>query len=161
MNWLIALSAWWQLNHPGRADFHGVVRQSGRRTCGAAALATLLHQQGAVGVDEARVLARIGHRGMASLAELALAAADLGHPVRGYAGGVAELTNLGRPVILHLGPLRWGHYVVCREIHGDQALIADPARGNRALSLRQLAALWAGRRGEGYLLCPDDPTGRC
>ncbi|WP_019589472.1 MULTISPECIES: C39 family peptidase [unclassified Thioalkalivibrio] len=133
-----------------------VVRQTHARTCGAAALATLLREVLGQPADEAGILRKLGTRKAVDMDRLRRCAAGLGLRAHGYALDTATLGRVGRPGILHLqGSRELGHYVVLRGVDAENIRLADPARGDRHVSRDAFEVLWTAGRGEGRVLYVD------
>ncbi len=107
-----------------------VVRQSTPRSCGPAALATLLAWRGRP-LSESDVL-RVTHLGPAgvTLGEFARLAGTFGLPGTWFEVPPAALDRLRPPFVAHLAR-DGGHFVVVRGIALGYVLLADPARGWR------------------------------
>ena len=144
----------------------GVVRQRRDFSCGLASLATLLHHYFGLPVTEDalldRLLARDGRRTAndemrehgVSLADLAWLAGSFGVASAGLELPLESLLELDRPVIAYLEQDGLSHFAVLRgaQEHAG-ALLADPAAGNRRVSLRQLRRWFAlAPRGLGRIL---------
>jgi hypothetical protein len=153
----VASSAFGQARHVrSLAEFRdeGVVRQSLDLTCGAAAIATLLTYQFGRPVSERTVIvAMLGHTSPAlvrarqgfSLLDLKGYVSTQGLVAVGLDSMSLDDLDSRAPVII---PLRWHgfrHFVVYRGRRGDRVLLADPAFGNRTLSLDAFQSAWAGR----------------
>jgi predicted double-glycine peptidase len=131
----------------------GVVRQSLDLTCGAAAIATLLtYQFGRPVSERAVIVALLGHTSPAlvrarlgfSLLDLKGYVATQGLVAAGLGGMSVNDLDARAPAIV---PLRWHgfrHFVVYRGRRGDRVLLADPAFGNRTLTLDAFRSAWAG-----------------
>ncbi|WP_026340503.1 C39 family peptidase [Thioalkalivibrio sp. ALJT] len=133
-----------------------VVRQTHPRSCGAAALATLLREVLGQSMTEARVLRKLGTRKAVDMERLRRGAEGFGLRAHGYALDVATLEAVGRPGILHLpGSREVGHYVVLRGMDAETVRLADPARGDRHESREAFAALWNAGSAEGRVLYVD------
>lgn len=121
-----------------------VVRQSRSRSCGAAALATVLAWKGRP-VGESAVLARARLRADGlTLAELARLAGAFEVPAAWYAVRADDLPRLPTPFIAHLRA-DGGHYVAVWRVARGFALIADPALGLTAERLTRFRRDWSGR----------------
>ena len=141
----------------------GVIRQRLDLTCGAAALATLLTYQFGRPTGEgevvrgllartsaANVRARLGF----SLLELKQYVSRQGLAAAGFDGASLDELEARAPTIV---PIRWHgfrHFVVYRGRRGDRVLLADPAFGNRTMSLDAFRQAWAG----GILFMVFDPA---
>lgn len=132
-----------------------VVVQEWDLSCGAAALATVLNYQLGDPVSEKEIalgLIRraeyvedprlVVHRQGFSLLDLKRYVEQ-----RGYAGigfGQLELTDLVEraPAIVPVDFNGYNHFVVFRGIRGNRVLLADPAWGNRTLTLDEFEEAW-------------------
>lgn len=133
----------------------GVVVQKWDLSCGAAAIATLLKIRFGDVVSEREVAGALIRRkeyienpDIVRLRE-GFSLLDLKRYVesRGYQGiglGKMTLDDLveGGPAIVPVEILGYRHFVVFRGIHGDRVLLADPAFGNRTLSIAAFEAAW-------------------
>lgn len=121
-----------------------VVRQSTPRSCGAAALATVLAWQGRP-VGESVVLGRARLRADGvSLAELARLAAAFELPAAWYALPPRDLRRLPTPFIAHLRTAG-GHYVAVARVGRGFVMLADPAVGLTLMRLGRFRRSWSGR----------------
>ena len=147
-----------KLQEPDNLHDGRVVRQSHPRSCGAAALATLLRANLGRSETESDLLRRLGTRGAVDMNSLRRCAESLGLRAHGYALDPENLQRVGRPAILHLqGSDQVGHFVVLRGMGGGSVRLADPARGDRLLVMPHFQALWLSRqaKGEGRALYVD------
>ncbi len=143
----------------------GVVRQHWDLTCGAAAIATLLTYQLGRPISERQVTVamlrqtrpqlvrmRLGF----SLLDLKRYAAAQGLEATGY--GQLELKDVVAmaPAIVPMRTLGFNHFVVLRGQRGDRVLLADPAFGDRTLSVEDFEAQWANHVGF-TVVDPADP----
>lgn len=136
---------------PGGMDnFANLVRQQTDFSCGAAALATILKYAHGLDVDESSVLA-----GLFGLTDRAVVQAQgftlldlkryvesLGLSAQGYRVGIDELHNAVVPSIVLLEIAGYRHFVVLRRVMGNEVHIADPALGNRAMTLEAFRNAW-------------------
>ncbi len=134
----------------GSDNFANLVRQQTDFSCGAAALATILKYAHGLDVEESSVLA-----GLLGLTDRALAQAQgftlldlkryvesLGLSGQGYRVGFDELRNAVVPSIVLLEIEGYRHFVVLRRVTGSEVHIADPALGNRAMTLEAFRNAW-------------------
>lgn len=143
-----------------------VVRQEWDLTCGAAAVATLMTYQFGDPVSERDaalgmlrtgnvrlVKARLGF----SLLDLKRFAASRGFEAAGYANlSITELLAMA-PAIVPIRVHNFGHFVVLRGRQGDRLLLADPAFGNRTMTVGSFQHAWPS--GVGFVLRrPNEPT---
>jgi uncharacterized protein len=134
--------------------FDGIVRQTHDLSCGAAALATLLHGFFGRDVSEKSVIdailatateedkAKIAEGGF-SMLELKRKAESVGLVAGGFrARNAEELRSLKAPAIVLVNNRGYSHFVVVRRVVGDDVFIADPAFGNRVETLSRFTASW-------------------
>lgn len=134
--------------------FKGIVRQSMDLSCGAAALATLLHGYFGLDVDEKMVITtilgsaspddakKIAGAGF-SMLELKHYAESQGLVAGGFrSNSAADLRKLRAPAIALINSRGYKHFVVIRHARGDEVAIADPVFGNRTESLASFAKRW-------------------
>lgn len=132
-----------------------VVLQEWDLSCGAAALATLLnyHLNDPVSEEEiARALIRRAEYlqdPTLVIRRMGFSLLDLKRYVegRGYAGigfGRLELADLieRAPILVPITLKGYNHFVVFRGVRANRVLIADPAWGNRTLTLDQFEKAW-------------------
>lgn len=139
-----------------------VVIQRWDVSCGAAALATVVRYQYGTLLTEKQVVlgllrhtstSRVQRRGGFSLLDMKRYLASQGFDGRGYAGlSLADLIQRA-PVIIPIEMRGYRHFVVFRGIARGRAVIADPAFGNRSLSLSSFNMAW--RSGIGFSIQPD------
>ncbi|MFI4934569.1 MAG: C39 family peptidase [Caulobacterales bacterium] len=136
--------------------FVGIERQTLDLSCGAAALATLLHSYFGLQADEASVIRgilagaspddakKIAASGF-SMLELKRFAESEGLVAGGFkTKSSADLRKLRAPVIALVNSRGYNHFIVVRSVRGDQVAIADPVFGNRTETLAQFAKRWNG-----------------
>jgi ATP-binding cassette, subfamily B, bacterial CvaB/MchF/RaxB len=118
-----------------------VILQTEASECGLACLAMLLAQHGTV-TDLATLRSRHGAvpQGM-TLLDLARVANAEQLTTRAVRADLTEIKQLRLPAILHW---RMGHFVVLREIAGNQYQIIDPAHGDRTLSQEDMSRNFTG-----------------
>ncbi len=132
-----------------------VVIQKWDLSCGAAALDTLLKYEWGDPVTEqdiARGLIRrkeyIQHPELVRIRE-GFSLLDLKRYVesRGYKGiglGQLDLDDLTEraPIMIPVDALGYNHFVIFRGVYGDRVLLADPAWGNRTVTLDKFHRMW-------------------
>jgi predicted double-glycine peptidase len=131
-----------------------VVMQRWDNSCGAASLATVLTFRHGHAVSEEEIARgmlrqtdplRVRHRGGFSLLDMKRQANALGFEAEGYSElTIHELAGMPWAIV----PLRmrgYDHFVVVREISGDQVAVADPSFGNYTLPLARFMAAWQGK----------------
>lgn len=132
-----------------------VVRQEFDLSCGAAALATILRYQHGEAVTEKEVaLGLITREEYLERPELVrirqgFSLLDLKRYVetRGYEGvgyGKLALTDLieRAPIIVPINPAGYNHFVVFRGVMRNRVLLADPAYGNRTMTIDRFRDVW-------------------
>ncbi len=129
-----------------------VVRQNWDLSCGAAAVATLMTYQLRRPVSEREVATAMLHRTSPhlvrarlgfSLLDLKVYAATQGFGATGYGQMTLDDLDGMAPAIVPIRRHGFRHYVVYRGRRGDRVLLADPAFGNRTLSVDSFEAAWA------------------
>lgn len=132
-----------------------VVVQQWDLSCGAAALATLLKYQHGEQVTEKEVaiamMKRDEYMKNPQLIQLreGFSLLDLKRNVdaRGYQGigygklGLEDLVTRA-PILVPIRTKGYNHFVVFRGMRGDRVLLADPAWGNRTMSIDEFLDLW-------------------
>lgn len=139
-----------------------VVRQRYDYSCGAAALATLLHYGFGDDVDEEGVLRAIIARLSAddeasrkkeglSLLDLKYEAEERGYRAQGFKLAAEYVPELKGPVLVFIQPRGYAHFAVLRGVRGGRAYLADPARGNVRMPLYRFFDMWLGEDGQGII----------
>ena len=135
------------------ARFRTTVRQQYDFSCGSAAVATLLTYQYGIAVDEAEVFrqmyasgdqARIRAEGF-SLLDMRRYLATRGFQADGFQVPLDRLLEQGLPAIVLVNDRGYRHFVVVRGLRHGRVLVADPARGSRAIPRRDFERLWDNR----------------
>ena len=125
----------------------GLVLQTDEFTCGAAALATLLTKYGPRPVSEEELLLEEKEleegKGL-SLLQLKRLAESHGFKASGYKLELANLFDLGEPMLLHVDFGHGGHYVEFQGVYKDRVYLGDPAAGNVRMGLESFAQAWSG-----------------
>jgi len=132
-----------------------VIRQNFDISCGAAALATILRYQHGEAVTEREVaLGLIDRTEYLQRPELVrirqgFSLLDLKRyaEIRGYQGvgfGHLTLPDLvnNAPIIVPINPVGYNHFVVFRGVMRNRVLLADPAYGNRTMTIAQFKNAW-------------------
>lgn len=132
--------------------FKNIVRQSFDVSCGAAAMATLMtfyygEKTGEQEVIEAMLefgdLEKIRRDGF-SLLELKRYAEKRGLTTQGFRiPDVNKLSNLKVPVITLINSRGYNHFVVLKGFDRGRVFFADPAFGNRSLSVKDFDKQWS------------------
>jgi hypothetical protein len=137
----------------------GVMIQQWDLSCGAAALGTLLHDEFGEPVTE-KVIANalmgraeyVAHPQLVQLHQ-GFSLLDLKRYVQTYRNGSLykgeglgqlELNDLieRAPVLVPVDALGYNHYVIFRGIIGNRVLLADPAWGNRTMTIDKFQRMW-------------------
>jgi uncharacterized protein len=128
-------------------------------SCGAAALATLLRYQFGEPVTEKEIAgALMGRAEYVEHPELiqvreGFSFLDLKRYVQSYRGaglytgeglGQLDLNDLieRAPLMVAVNALGYNHFVVFRGVMGDRVLVADPAWGNRTMTIDKFQRMW-------------------
>lgn len=132
--------------------FRGLIRQHTDFSCGAAALATILHYAYGRPVTERQVLEGlfkvsnvnlVRRRGF-SLLDLKHYVQTLGYRGVGYRIGLNALSDVRVPTIVLLDIRGYRHFVVLRRVLNGRYYLADPALGNRVMNRAAFAKAWNG-----------------
>lgn len=134
---------------------HDVIIQSWDLSCGAAALATLLHYEWGDPVTEKRIARDLMSRGVYvkhpqlvqiregfSLLDLKRYVQE--HGFKGEGLGQLEFKDLveNAPIMVPVDALGYNHFVIFRGVMGDRVLLADPAWGNRTMTIDEFQRMW-------------------
>ena len=132
--------------------FDGIVEERLDFSCGAAALATLFRDGYEAPVSERDVFAgmlnvsdaaAVSRRGF-SLLDIKNYAKTVGLGAEGFTLAVHSLADLKVPGVVLLNYRGYHHFALLRHVDGQYAYVADPALGNRVLSLSDFASEWNG-----------------
>lgn len=135
---------------------HSVVMQKWDVSCGAAALGTLLTYQHNDPVPEKVIVEsmlqrttplRVKVRGGFSLLDLKRFADQRGYVGTGYGDLTLNTLSQLAPAIVPIDTSGYNHFVVFRGIRGDRVLLADPAFGNRTMTVDRFEGAWLGNLG--------------
>ena len=133
----------------------GVMIQNWDLSCGAAALGTLLRYEFGDAVTERKIARALISRGeyiehseLVKIRE-GFSLLDLKRYVqtRGYKGlgypqlDLNDLIELA-PIMVPINALGYNHFVIFRGIMGDSVLLADPAWGNRTMTIEKFQHMW-------------------
>jgi len=130
---------------------HAVVMQRWDTSCAAAALATVLTYGFHDPVSERYIAAKmlettepgkVKAQGGFSLLDMKQFAQSRGYSGDAYQYLSTDDLKLFRAPIVPISVHGVNHYVVVNAVTGDQVLIADPAFGNRALSMTRFKQIW-------------------
>jgi predicted double-glycine peptidase len=148
----------------------GVVRQRYDYSCGSAALATLLDHGLGARVEEEDILREIleplsgdelsalQKRGL-SLLELQQYAQAHGYKAQGFRVPAAQLSKVGRPVLVHVRPHGYDHFAVLKAVREGRAYVADPSYGNVRMPLYRFLDMWADASGRGIVFAVERADG--
>jgi uncharacterized protein len=134
---------------------HDVVIQKWDLSCGAAALDTLLRYEWGDPVTEQQIAlglmqrkAYIEHPELIKIRE-GFSLLDLKryvdeHGFKGIGFGGMDLNDLIKyaPIMVPINALGYNHFVVFRGVYGNRVLLADPAWGNRTMTIDQFRRIW-------------------
>ena len=142
----------------------GVVIQQWDASCGAAALATVLTYSLGEPVSEREVAQamlrrtdplRVKVRGGFSLLDMKRFAESRGFKAEGYRGlSLEELLAQKNPIV-PINARGDPHFVVVRGLRDGRVELADPAFGNRSMSVERFSAAW--QEGIGFVVARDPP----
>jgi predicted double-glycine peptidase len=138
---------------------HGVVIQQWDTSCGAAALATVLtfdfgdrvaEKSVARGMLRSTDPVRVRVRGGFSLLDMKRYAESRGYKAAGYRNlSLEELAAMRSPIVV-ISEYGDPHFVVVRSVGEGRVHLADPAFGNRSMSIGQFREAW--REGIGFIV---------
>jgi len=130
----------------------GVVIQKWDKSCGSAALSTLMTYYLGIPFDETTIISdmvrhgdplRVRERGGFSLLDLKRFAQRHGYRSDGYGHlSLKELTDFNLPAIVPIRERGYDHFIIFAGLRGDRVIIADPAYGNASLTRNQFMQLW-------------------
>jgi predicted double-glycine peptidase len=134
---------------------HNVVIQSWDLSCGAAALATLLKYEWGEPTTEKDVAnGLMGRREYIENPKLVqiregFSLLDLkryvqAHGFKGEGLGQLDFNDLieNAPIMVPIDALGYNHFVIFRGVMGDRVLLADPAWGNRTMTINKFNRMW-------------------
>jgi hypothetical protein len=147
-----------------------VVKQRFDFSCGAAALATLLHYGFGKDVTEAQVMVGLfdlpseaekadRRRTGFSLLDLQRVAQAQGYDAQGFRLDPEQLSMLGGPVIVFIEPRGYKHFAVLRGVRGNRVYLADPSRGNIRMPLYAFLDTWLQDDGKGIIFVVEPKSG--
>jgi predicted double-glycine peptidase len=128
-----------------------VVRQTEDFSCGAAALATILHYYYGVPVTEREAIVgmfKLGEKEKIqqvgfSMLDMKNFSQTYKYQAQGYrVPDAKELKDLNVPVITLIDTNRYKHFVVIRKVTDKYVYLADPSWGNRRMSLDDFQKVW-------------------
>lgn len=129
----------------------GVVMQQWDNSCGAAALATVLtygfghpvsEQEAAKGMLRTTEPLKVRYRGGFSLLDMKRFVESQGFDGTGYRQLTIETLRALESPIVSVTLHGYAHFVVVRRVSDDEVWFADPAYGNRTLSVERFAQAW-------------------
>ncbi|HEX7819436.1 MAG TPA: C39 family peptidase [Sphingobium sp.] len=132
--------------------FRTIVRQRFDFSCGSAALATLLTYQYGLPTEETEPFKvmwdggdqpKIRKMGF-SLLDMKNYLSQRGFKAEGYHLGVADIHELGRPMIALVTVKGYTHFVVIKGARDNNVLLGDPARGLITLGDAEFEKMWSG-----------------
>lgn len=134
--------------------FKNIVTQQYDFSCGAASMATILKYL--YGIEEVKEVdiakdmikkgdqEKIKQKGF-SLLDMKKYAERRGFQANGYKVKVEKLSKLKIPVIVLITTAKgYTHFVVLKGIKGERAYLADPAVGNKSVSIEDFVKSWDG-----------------
>ena len=134
---------------------HDVIIQSWDLSCGAAALATLLRYEWGDPVTEKQVaqglMGRreyVEHPNLVQVREgfslLDLKRYAQAHGFKGEGFGGLDFNDLieRAPIMLPVDALGYNHFVIFRGVMGNHVVLADPAWGNRTMTIDKFKRMW-------------------
>ena len=128
-----------------------VVHQTEDFSCGAAALATILHYYYGTSITEREAILGMFKEGdKEKIQQVGFSMLDMKNfaQSRNYHGQGYRLTNvndlkdLNIPVITLIDTNRYKHFVVVRKVTDKYVFLADPSWGNRRMSLKDFEKVW-------------------
>jgi predicted double-glycine peptidase len=133
--------------------FRNLVRQQTDYSCGAASLATILKYAYHLDADETTVIEGmlsladpevVRERGF-SLLDIKRYVESLGMRGRGYRVEEDRLRSLRVPSLVLMDVNGFRHFVVLKQVIGDQVEIGDPILGNRVIPMPVFLESWPSR----------------
>jgi uncharacterized protein len=134
---------------------HDVIIQTWDLSCGAAALATLLNYEWGDAVTEKQVanglMGRKEYIKNPKLVQIqeGFSLLDLkryvqAHGFKGEGLGQLDFSDLieNAPIMVPIDALGYNHFVIFRGVMGDRVMLADPAWGNRTLTIAKFQRMW-------------------
>lgn len=120
----------------------GIVKQGFDYSCGAAALATILHLYGHQATELQLLQAMNVNDGITSFEEMAGVLPSFGFQAQGLAVSFEQLSQLQVPVIAYLRLEGKTHFTVLLGTSKDFVWLGDPSWGNRLLTKQRFLTLW-------------------
>lgn len=130
----------------------GIFIQRTDYSCGAAALATVLHQQFGMSVDEGQVIrgmlkfanAEVVQQSGFSLLDMRRYVDSLGLRGSGFRIGPERLFDLKVPVITLIDTKGYRHFVIVKHAAEGRVHVADPSYGHRVFRIEDFVEMWTG-----------------
>lgn len=131
----------------------GTVLQQYDFSCGSAALATLLTHHYARPVSEQEVMQemyaggnpeKIQREGF-SMLDMKRYLEGLGYAADGFEQPLEKLSEARIPAVVLINEAGYHHFVVIKGFDGRRVLVADPAKGTRAMPRREFESIWVGK----------------
>lgn len=123
-----------------------IIKQKLDYSCGAAALATLLHGYYGLAVSEESIIEITGKNAWFSFADMEKAITHYGMKAVGLALNLEQLKQLKVPVIVFIHTREGPHFAVLRGISDDTVWIGDPATGNDRYPIYRFQEKWETRK---------------
>ncbi len=130
-----------------------VIKQSLDYSCGAAALATLIHHYYLKDTSEQEIMELMGKGNeRTTFSELQEVLPKLGFKSAGFEVEWRALVALKTPVIVYINHFDEGHFAVLRGIDDTHVWLADPSQGNRIYRKEDFLKLWRQSEEKGFFL---------
>ncbi len=133
--------------------YKNIIRQGFDLSCGAASLATIMTYYYKDPIEEIEIVKyileksdrkKIAEKGF-SLLDLKSFAVQRNYQVLGYKNVKPDnLRKLKFPTIVLLSSKKYTHFVLLKGVRGSTAFLADPAFGNRTMSIEEFERDWNG-----------------
>lgn len=123
----------------------GIIKQRFDYSCGAAAVATVLHHFYQLNVDEAIIIDKIGLKDEFSFADLARVMEEYALKAVAVALDFDHLQRMMMPAIVYLDFHGEGHFSVLRGIGASSVWLGDPSWGNIHMSPARFRGMWETR----------------
>ncbi len=147
-----------------------LVKQRFDFSCGAAALATVLHYGFGEKVTEREILVelfdllseeekKVSREKGFSLLNMQRVAQARGYKAQGFRLDAQYLSRLVGPVIVFIEPRGYKHFAILRGIKGDRVYLADPSRGNIRMAVHTFLEGWLDETGKGIIFVIEPKTG--
>ena len=148
----------------------GIIKQRLDYSCGAAALATILHYGFGDRVTERDILVQLfeilteeeenlSRKEGFSLLDLQRVAQARGYKAQGFRLAPQYLNKFAGPVIVFIEPRGYKHFAVLRGIRGDRVYLADPSRGNIRMPIYTFLDGWLDEGNTGIIFVVEPKSG--